>query len=58
MFEPFLYLNEECNFNITKYLAHIISVFEDFKIVQQIREGIEKIKPNIALTTLENEINK
>ena len=42
---------EKRSFNITKYLGHIIKVFEDFKLVQEIRVEIERAKPNIALAT-------
>jgi len=43
---------ENRSFNITKYFSHIIKVFEDFKLVQQIREEIERVKPCIVLATL------
>jgi len=36
---------ENRNFNITKQLACIIKTFEDFRLVAQIREEIEKVKP-------------
>lgn len=35
--------------NITKYLSHIIKVFEDFKLVQELREKTAKIKPYLTL---------
>jgi hypothetical protein len=43
------HLLEKRSFNITKHLGHIIKVFEDFRLVQQIREEIEKVKPCIVL---------
>jgi len=33
------------SFNITKELGRIIKVFEDFRLVQQIREEIERVRP-------------
>jgi len=33
------------NLNITNYFAHIIKVFEDFRLVQDLREEIAKVKP-------------
>jgi len=37
------------SFNITKELGRIIKIFEDFKLVAQIREEIEKVRPCIVL---------
>lgn len=34
---------ENHSFNITMELSHIIKVFEDFRLVQQIREEIERV---------------
>jgi len=54
LIEPFdkiaLYANrkewlENRNCNITTELACIIKTFEDFRLVAQIREDIEKVKP-------------
>ncbi len=42
---------ENRNFNITTQLSHIYKVFTDFKLIAQIREEIEKVKPSLALTT-------
>jgi len=42
---------EKRSINITKELAHIIKVFEDFRLVQQIREEIEKVNQIDKLTT-------
>ena len=35
---------EDRSFNITKYLSHIIKAFEDFRLVQNLREEIEKLQ--------------
>ena len=40
---------ENRNSNITTQLACIFKTFEDFRLVQQIREEIEKVKPSLAL---------
>jgi len=40
---------ENRNSNITKQLACIIKTFEDFRLVAQIREEIEKLKPSLTL---------
>jgi hypothetical protein len=40
---------EKRNFNITTQLSSIIKAFSDFKLVAQIREEIEKVKPSLAL---------
>ena len=42
---------ENRNSNITTQLACIFKTFEDFRLVQQIREEIEKVKPSLALAT-------
>ena len=42
---------EKRSFNITKELAYLIKTFEDFRLVQQIREEIEKVRPSLTLTT-------
>lgn len=41
---------ENRNSNITKELLHIFDVFSDFKLVAQIREEIEKVKPSLVFT--------
>ena len=43
---------ENRNSNITTQLACIFKTFEDFRLVAQIREEIEKVKPSLAFTTL------
>jgi hypothetical protein len=40
---------EDQNSNITTQLAFILKTSEDFRLVQQIREEIEKMKPSLAL---------
>ena len=42
---------ENRNSNITTQLACIFKTFEDFRLVQQIREEIEKVKPSLAFTS-------
>ena len=39
---------ENRNTNITKQLSHIYEAFSNFRLVAQIREEIEKVKPNIV----------
>jgi len=41
---------ENRNSNITTQLACIFKTFEDFRLVQQIREEIEKVKPSLSLS--------
>jgi hypothetical protein len=38
---------EKRSFNITNYLGHIIKVFEDFKLVAQIREEVESLQKHV-----------
>ena len=40
---------ENRNVNITTQLACLIKTFEDCRLVQQIREEIEKVRPCIAV---------
>lgn len=42
---------EDRNFNITTQLSSIIKAFSDFRLVAQIREEIERVKPSLALAT-------
>ena len=37
--------------NITTQLACIFKTFEDFRLVQQIREEIEKVKPSLIFAS-------
>ena len=45
---------EDRSFNITKYLSHIIKAFEDFRLVQNLREEIEKLQLDKDRTCLKN----
>jgi len=42
---------ENRNPNITTQLSHIIKAFPDFRLLAQIKEEIEKVKPSSAFTT-------
>jgi len=52
-FEPML---ENRNTNITTQLACLIKTFEDCRLVAQIREEIEKVRPSIAISASYNAI--
>lgn len=41
-------LLEKRSFNITKELGFLINTFEDFSLVAQLREEMEKLKPNLT----------
>ncbi len=41
---------ENRNINITMQLSHIYEAFSNFRLVAQIREEIEKVKPSLAFT--------
>ncbi len=43
-------LLEDRNSNITTQLSCIIKAFSDFRLVAQIREEIEKVKPCMAIS--------
>lgn len=43
---------ENRNTNITQELSRIFKAFSDFRLVAQIREEIERVKPSLAFTTL------
>ncbi|KKU57478.1 MAG: hypothetical protein UX80_C0015G0012 [Candidatus Amesbacteria bacterium GW2011_GWA2_47_11b] len=43
---------ENRNTNITQELSRIFNAFSDFRLVAQIREEIEKVKPSLAFTSL------
>jgi hypothetical protein len=55
-----LFLSASRRIKITKSLSHtcpehcrrIIKVFEDFKLAQELREEIAKVKPCLALASL------
>jgi hypothetical protein len=40
---------ENRNVNITINLAHVFKVFEDFKFIQQLREEMDKVRPEVAI---------
>ena len=42
---------ENRNTNITQELSRIFNAFSDFRLVAQIREEIEKVKPNLITLT-------
>lgn len=42
---------EKRSFDITKYLSHIIKVFKDFKLVQEIRKEIESVRPCLVMAS-------
>jgi len=42
---------QDRNLTITSYLAHVFAVFEDFKLIAEIREEIKKVKPNLISLT-------
>lgn len=46
----------ERSYNITSQLASLIKTFEDFKLVQQIREEIERVK-SYSLNTSKTDSN-
>lgn len=42
---------ENHNTNITQELSHIYEAFSNFRLVAQIREEMEKVKPNLISLT-------
>ncbi|KXK09244.1 MAG: hypothetical protein UZ20_WS6002000645 [candidate division WS6 bacterium OLB21] len=41
---------EKRSFNITKELAFLIKTFEDFKLIQQIRQDMEQVRPAMVIS--------
>lgn len=49
--QDYFFVLEDRNVNITSQFVRVFKVFEDFKFISQLREDMEKVRPEVAMVT-------